>query len=132
MTTTLTLKTPRLTAFEQAIEQIHAKPERLLEFNAPVAHLLQQLCDQWPALELILSDSPRWSLYAGVHDDHELWRLGACEGLDQAPVGYLAPAYLNGYRWGRNSALNHDTLRQEAFKPYVRGWTERDSSALEF
>ena len=129
---TVALKTPRLTAFEQAMEQIHSKPERLLEFNAIVAHLLQRLCDQWPDLELSLSDSPSWSLYAGVNDDHELWRLGACEGHDQAPVGYLAPAYLNGYRWGRNSALNHDTLRQEAFKPYVRGWTERDSSALEF
>ena len=123
---TVALKTPRLTAFEQAMEEIHSKPERLLEFNAPVAHLLQRLCDQWGDLEIELSDSPSWSLYAGCNSDEQLWELGRCDGEASNPVGYLAPAYLNGYRWGRN------TLRQEAFKPYVRGWTERDSSALEF
>ena len=60
--TTLTLESPRLTRFESAMEEIHSKPERLLEFDSTVAHLLQLLCDQWPNLQLNLSDSPSWSL----------------------------------------------------------------------
>ena len=129
--TTLTLKTPYLTTFEAAMEEIHSKPERLLEFNAPVAHLLQRLCDQWGDLQIELSDSPSWSLYAGCNSDEQLWELGRCDAESGAPLGYLAPGYLNGYRFGRNSALSHQELRAMAFRS-CSGWTERDSSAMEF
>lgn len=129
--TTLTLELPRLTAFEHAMEQIHSKPERLLEFNSAVAHLLQRLCDQWGDLQIELSDSPSWCLYAGCQSDEQLWELGRCDGESGAPVGYLAPAYLNGYRFGRNSALSHQELRVLDFRS-CGGWTERDSSAMEY
>ena len=58
MTTLTLVSTSRLTPFEHAVATIQAIPERRLEFNATVAHLLRLLCDQWPDLELSLSDSP--------------------------------------------------------------------------
>ena len=128
--TTLTLESPRLTRFESAMEEIHSKPERLLEFDSTVAHLLQLLCDQWTNIQLNLSDSPIWSLYAGCNSDEQLWELGRCDGFDVEPIQYLAPAYLNGYRFGRNSALSHRELRFMAFRGHE--WPERDSSAMEY
>ena len=54
----------------------------------------------------------------------------SCQDAFEAAVAEIR-RFLSVCSLGSNSALNHDTLRHQAFKPYVRGWSERDSSAME-